>query len=338
MTFRKNMTAIFSAAGILALILDSHTALSGAASGIDLCLKTIFPSLFPFLFLCTVMSNTLWGSQNTLLKWIGTKTGVPPGAESILIAACLGGYPAGAQAVAAAYAGGKLTRQNAEHLLTFCNNAGPAFLFGIISAQFEKKSMVWALLIIHILTALWTGRLLAGEERGQSQLQPSHNTIPEILSRSVKTMAVICGWIILFRILTEYLSHWLFMFLPELLQIILSGILELSNGCCSLSMIENVFFRFLICSGFLSIGGLCITMQTASVIGELPIRPYLLGKILHIVFSLILSALYLFFGWITLMAAIVCFAAMPKKTVDFHSRKMYNGAKIHERNQIHAVS
>ena len=91
MTFRKNMMTVFCAAGILALILDSHTALSGAASGIDLCMKTILPSLFPFLFLCTVITDILWDSQNTLIKLIGAKTGVPPGAESLLIAASLGG-------------------------------------------------------------------------------------------------------------------------------------------------------------------------------------------------------------------------------------------------------
>ena len=338
MTFRKNMTAVFSAAGILALILDSQTALSGAASGIDLCLKTILPSLFPFLFLCMVMTNSLWGSQYSLLKWIGAKTGVPPGADSVLIAACLGGYPAGAQAVATAYAGGKLTRQDAEHLLTFCNNAGPAFLFGIVSAQFEESSMVWALFVIHILTALWTGALFAGRKRSPTQLQVKHSTIPEILSRSVKTMAVICGWIILFRILTEYLSHWLFRFLPELLQVILSGALELSNGCCSLSVIENEYARFLTCSCLLSFGGLCIIMQTASVIGELSIKSYLIGKALHTVFSIILAISYLHFGWISLMVAAVCFVAIPKKTVDFQNKTMYNEARLHERNQVHAVS
>ena len=338
MTFRKNMMTVFCAAGILALILDSHTALSGAASGIDLCMKTILPSLFPFLFLCTVITDILWDSQNTLIKLIGAKTGVPPGAESLLIAASLGGYPAGAQAVATAYAGGKLTRQDAEHLLTFCNNAGPAFLFGIVSAQFDKRSMVWALFAIHILAALWTGALFAGRKCSPIQLKVKHNTIPEILSRSVKTMAVICGWIILFRILTEYLSCWLFRFLPEALQVILSGTLELSNGCCNLVMIENVSARFLACSCLLSFGGLCITMQTASVIGRLSIKPYLMGKLLHTVFSMILSISYLCFGWAALIVAAACFVSVPKKTVDFQNRKVYNGAKIHERNQVHAFS
>lgn len=338
MTFRKNMTAVFSAAGILVLILDSHTALSGAASGIDLCLKSILPSLFPFLFLCTVMTDALWGSQYGLLKMIGSKTGVPSGAESLLTAALLGGYPAGAQAVAAAYTDRKLTRQDAEHLLTFCNNAGPAFLFGIVSGQIEKLSMVWALFVIHILAALWTGTLLSGRKHSNTQLQPKHNTLPEMLSRSVKTMAVICGWIILFRILTEYLSRWILQFLPSVMQVILSGVLELSNGCCSLSMIENTYTRFLTCSCLLSFGGLCIAMQTASVIDGLSIKPYFLGKLLQTVFSFVLSMSYLHFGWVSLMIAAACFMAIPKKTVDFQSRTVYNGAKIHERNQVHAVS
>ena len=36
---------------MLALILDSRTALAGAVQGVELCLKTLIPFLFPFLFL-----------------------------------------------------------------------------------------------------------------------------------------------------------------------------------------------------------------------------------------------------------------------------------------------
>lgn len=338
MTFRKIITAIFSSAAVLALILDSKTALAGASSGIALCTKAILPSLFPFLFLCAVLTNALWGQKFALLRLLGRRTGVPSGAESILIAAALGGYPAGAQAVAAAYADGKLTRQNAEDLLCFCNNAGPAFLFGIVSSQFEENSTVWALFIIHLMAAFLTGALRPISASTPTQLHSGSSTVPELLTRSVKAVALVCGWIILFRILTEYLSHWFFHFLPELLQVIICGVLELSNGCCNLSTIQNASVRFLTCSCMLSIGGVCITMQTASVIGTLSIKPYLRGKLLHTIFSLILSVFYLYFGWFSLFIAAVFILVVPKKTVDFHYSRMYNKAKIHERNQIHAVS
>lgn len=338
MRFRNNMTAVLSAAGILALILDSRTALSGAASGIELCLKSILPSLFPFLFLCTVMADSIWGSQSTVLRFLGKKTGIPNGAESLLIAAALGGYPAGAQAVAAAFRSGKLNRQDAEHLLRFCNNAGPSFLFGIISSQFQQRSMVWALFAIHLLSALWTGSLHANTTNSSAVLQARNSTIPETLKQSVKTMSFVCGWIVLFRILTEYLTKWVFCLVPGDLQVVFAGMLELSNGCCALSLIDDPCLRFLACSCLLAFGGLCVTMQTASVIEGLSLKAYLQGKAVQILVSFLLSLLYLHYGWISLITALILFAAVPKKTVDFQSHRMYNKSKMRERDQLHAVS
>ena len=39
----KRILGLFGAAGMLALILDSRTALTGAQAGVDLCLKTVVP-------------------------------------------------------------------------------------------------------------------------------------------------------------------------------------------------------------------------------------------------------------------------------------------------------
>ena len=41
-------TGLTGAAGMLVLILDAKTALAGAKEGIQLCLYTVIPSLFPF--------------------------------------------------------------------------------------------------------------------------------------------------------------------------------------------------------------------------------------------------------------------------------------------------
>ena len=63
MHLRKHITGIFSCMGILVLILDGKTALAGAMAGMELCMKTVIPSLFPFLFLCSLLTNSLWGLQ-----------------------------------------------------------------------------------------------------------------------------------------------------------------------------------------------------------------------------------------------------------------------------------
>jgi hypothetical protein len=126
---------------------------------------------------------------------------------------------------------------------------------------------------------------------------------------------------------TAFLEHWVLFRFPPIVRIFITGMLELSNGCISLGVIDNFALRFVMCSVFLSAGGLCVTMQTISVIGSLSPLPYLTGKLRQIFFSLLLSVLYLQFGWIILIGSVLFFVVFPVKTkieVDFPPFRVYN--------------
>ena len=84
--------AIASALGMLVLILDAKTALSGAAAGVELCIRTVIPSLFPFFFLSVMLTATLVGRALPPLRWLGRLLRLPEGAECIYITGLLGGY------------------------------------------------------------------------------------------------------------------------------------------------------------------------------------------------------------------------------------------------------
>lgn len=340
MILRKNAAALLSALALLVLILDSKTALIGAAAGLSLCLKTVIPSLFPFLFLCRILMQSLWGNVFPAAANICRALGIPSGGESLLIPAFLGGYPAGAQAVADGFREGRLTRQEAEHLLTFCSNAGPAFLFGMAALLFSRRTNLWALWCIQIVSSLLVG--LFGKHSVQSRITVHSRplNLTESLKQTIKTMATLCGWILLMRTLIQFLHHWFFWYFPATVQVIMSGILELSNGCCDLSRLPSESLRFFLCSGFLSFGGICVLLQTASVIGELSLIPYVYGKIIQLILSLILSAGYLLWGWASLISVtvILFFFSAMKKDVDFHESPLYNISINAGRNQNNVVS
>ena len=94
MALKKSVCALLGALGILILVLDARTALQGAAAGMELCIRTVVPSLFPFLFLCGLLTDSLWGSRLLFLRVVGKRLGIPAGAESIQQSGFLGGYPA----------------------------------------------------------------------------------------------------------------------------------------------------------------------------------------------------------------------------------------------------
>ena len=289
---KKNVFAgIGSCVGMLVLILDGRTALEGAAQGLELCLKTVIPSLFPFFVLSTMLTSALAGEHLPLLRPIGWLCGIPSGGEALLISGFLGGYPVGAQSVAAAFRSGQLTRNQAERLLSFCNNAGPAFLFGMVSALFPARWMARALWGIHIAGAVLTACLIPPDEEARMDPMPSAPlSLVSALRDSLRIMATVCGWVVLFRVGIAFLNRWVLTMLPVPARVAVTGLLELSNGCCCLTEVSDLTVRFLLCAGMLSFGGLCVTMQTVSVTTGLSLRGYFTGKLIQTAFSLLFSA------------------------------------------------
>ena len=289
---KKILTAFFSGLGMLMLILDSKTALSGGIAGVQICIMTVLPSLLPFFVLSILLTGILSGLQMKLLRPIGRFCKMPVGSEPLLLLGLLGGYPAGAQAISQTYAAGQLSRRDAHRLLGFCNNAGPSFLFGIAAIAFPDSWMPWMLWGIHILSAILTGFFLPGQGYTEVNLPAGQRmNISQAMEQAVRVMAKVCSWIILFRILLAFCDRWFLWYFPVAIRVILCGILELANGCLQLANISSVPLRFCVCSAILSLGGISVTMQTLSVTGPLGLGQYLPGKLMQCALSVIFSLL-----------------------------------------------
>lgn len=289
---KQIFTGIFAAVGMALLILDAKTALLGANNGITLCITTVIPSLFPFFVLSVLISSSLIGCRFSILRPICKACGMPDGSESLLLLGLTGGYPIGAQSIYEAYQSGQLSRQDATRLLGFCNNAGPAFLFGMVACLFENQAAVWVLWMIQILSVLITGFLLPDKSRAKCKISAKKPlTIPQALEKSVRNMALVCGWVILFRVISAILQRWCLWLLPSEIQVLIIGCLELTNGCTELHSITAEATRFLFSSLFLSMGGVCVGMQTISVCRDLGTGMYFPGKGLQSILSIFLSFL-----------------------------------------------
>lgn len=292
MKLQRRFTLTGASVGMLVLILDGKTALSGAREGIELCLMTLIPSLFPFFVVSILMTGALTGQRIPFLRPLGQLLHIPQGSEFLLAIGFLGGYPVGAQNISLACQRGQLSRADGKRMLGFCSNAGPAFLFGIMAPMFTQAHIPWLLWGIHILSALLVGMVLPGDTNSSQVNQNSRPVrFQEALEKSVRTMALVCGWVVIFRMILTFLQRWVLWALPTEVTVIISGILELSNGCVQLETIPSEGLRFLIAGALLSLGGVCVTMQTASVCDGLSLRSYFPGKLLQGCFSLLLCAL-----------------------------------------------
>lgn len=296
----KKQALFYGMGSLLALtvlILDGKTALIAAQAGISLCLHALIPSLFPFLFLTGLMMEAMHGTDSRFLHFPGKLWKLPENTEGLLIPAFLGGYPVGARCIRQACSSGRMAHADAGHLMAWCNNPGPAFLFGILPAFFGNLQAVWALWGIQLLGAFTVCRLMPGANCIGKAAAPEPIRPAQILNDAIGSMLKICGWVILFRILVGFLDGWFLHRFPAWLRVCLVGMLELSNGCCALGTINDPQIRFIICCGMLSFGGLCIFLQIASVAENIPLGFLFRGKLLQTGICLLLGAAYAFRMW-----------------------------------------
>ena len=342
---RQRLSFVLASVGMLILILDTKTALEGAIEAIEMCMYTVVPTLFPLIVISSIVTGGIGTLSISGLKPLRRLCKIPSGAEPLFILGLIAGYPVGAEAISLAYRQGNLRKEHAERLLGFCSNAGPAFIFGMTSILFSSRAIPWVLWAIQIISAIITGILLPGQQSLNAEYK--HNgqpvTIGTALNRGLRVSAIISGWVIMFRIIIAFSNRWFLWSFPASAQSIYCGFLELTNGCFSLKNISSEGMRFILCSYFLSFGGICVFLQTTTVATKLNCRTYIRGKALQSILSLLIStALHYFLFPVESRANIpivvivaLCIAGFIltgriscKKGIAFPQEMVYNTKKL----------
>jgi len=304
-------------------IISPSQMIASAKDGILLWSNIVLPSLFPFL----IISDLIQKSAITIVfEKILSKIMKPlfnlPGISSIaLFLGMTGGYPIGAKITSDLRNENSLSKIEAQRLIAFANNSGPLFISGAIGIGLYKNiSIGFLLLISHYLSAFLVGILFRfykkNELTSNSNKKIQFNiiklsTLGESLTSSVKksitTVTVIGGFIVLFSILTTILQETGIVlilskiFMPNLdlnfSSSIISGILEVTNGVnriYELSSIDLVI-KLIVTSSLIGFGGFSVHMQTLSIISSSDFysSTYFLGKILQSCFSGIITSLLL---------------------------------------------
>ena len=255
-----------------------------AAKALALCAGTVIPALFPFMAVTDLLVRLGFG------QWLAPYMAglmaplfrLPGCAGSALLLGLVGGYPIGARTAAELYASGALTRQEAERLLTFCNNSNPVFLISVLGVGVfgSVRAGLW-LWLIHVASALVTGLLFRGLGRGRRSVPPPVSfqapSLPGAFVASVKDAAMgmvsVCAFVTFFYVLVSPLTR-----LGGHLAATAVGVTELFSLTPLLTCNRTGFILAAGCAGW---GGLSVLCQTAAVLDgtDLPLRPCFLGKL-----------------------------------------------------------
>lgn len=320
--YRDLMLGLGLVSATLALVVWPKQAMAAAQDGLELCGNVIIPSLFPFFVLSSLvvelgMSRYLGRLFQPVMAPLFRVGG---SCASALALGFVGGYPVGARTAIALYRDGQCSQTEAERLLAFCNNSGPAFILGVVGAGVFGSGRVGLLLYLaHVAASFCVGLLFRfykpsqGPRRGdRAAPQFQAASFPAAFTRSVtgafSSTLNICAFVLFFTVTIRMLTlsgllTGLARLLSSLLaplglsqswaQRLLTGLLEISSGVTSLTD-GALSGRLSMAAFMLGWAGLSIHCQVLAFLGDsgLSMRTYLVGKLLHGALSAALTGLF----------------------------------------------
>jgi sporulation integral membrane protein YlbJ len=316
---KSTMSDALASIGLLAvstgLIIFPSQMVAAAKDGVELCFNVLIPSLFPFFVLSSLavrlgIAQKLGRLLAPIMKPLFNVGG---SCATALILGFIGGYPVGARTVITLFDNGQCSKSEAERMLSFCNNSGPAFIFGVVGAGIFSSSKIGLILYLaHIAASLCIGLIFRnwGDKRvtEYSEIkEEKRESFPAAFVGSVSSSFMsclgICGFVIFFTCLIRLLflsgilqvaagilgSALSFIGLsPQWAERLLTGMIELTSGVWSLKDAANDLTASIAMAAFmLGWAGLSVHCQVLSFIGStgISVKTYMIGKLLHGIIS-----------------------------------------------------
>lgn len=303
----------------ISMVLFPGLSIASAKKGIALWADVVLPALLPF-FICANFMISL-GIPGLIGQYFERPFqrlfGAPGSSAFVFLISVTSGYPMGAKLIGDLCRQGEITTAEAKRMLCFCSTSGPLFLLGTVGVGMLHSAGAGALIAVsHYLGAIANGiffHLLNREKRmggGQKtrsgsfcrRRKPSQDYPARLLDQftdailsSMKTLGIICCYLILFNMAADLLEHFgAFRLLEEPhLTGFLKGILEMTIGCNEIAASAGISLELkcALVSALISFGGISIFAQSMSVLYGLSIHPgyYLAVKMMHGVFAVFFS-------------------------------------------------
>ena len=308
---KAKIATIAALCAMLEMILAPQQMIESGRYALSLCAELIIPSLFPFFVLSGLLNRLGFAAAiaRQLAKPAARLYGVSGAGATAFFMGLVGGYPLGAAYIADMRRQGLVSLEEAERLMGFCSNSGPAFLVGSIGAGvFGSARLGVGLYIIHVLAAAITGLFFRvdGKCRGNAPAAPreSGGALIESVRQAAQSILSVCGFIVCFCVIIGLLdAHGIFSLLAgQLAQITglelhaaraaLSGFLELGSG--SMRGLAVSPANLAIAAGIVGWGGVSVHFQTYAVLADSDIKGglHLAGRLINCAVSAALGYIF----------------------------------------------
>lgn len=248
---------------IIGLLIYPMETAKGIKNALVLIADNLIPSLFPFIVLSAYLVNS---PVSDILAKVTNKLSVKLFKTNgygmcAVIMGVIGGYPVGAKTVADFYECGKISKKQAQSLLLWCVNPGPAFVIIAVGAFMYNRIKSGIILYISIvLGAFVTGIVISFFTKDVYTPQititseKSKNTFVESVTSASQTMLSICSWVVVFSATGAVLTE----ILPQSAATFFQAFAEVTTGCRTAAQMK---LPLPVTCGILSFGGFAVFFQ-----------------------------------------------------------------------------
>ncbi len=284
---------------IFEILTNSTSIISTISFSMEIWKNNIFPTLFPFFILSDLLIN--YGFIEIVSKYFSPLMKlfkIKSECAFIFVLSIFSGFPSNSKYTKELYDKGLINEYEATKVLLFTHFSNPLFILGTLTL-FLNKRLALIILICHYLGNIIVGIIFRNyhpsinSNKINNKVELNNKSFIEILTNSIvktiDTLLLLLGIITTFLIITTIIDSNLN--LPNIIQYILNGIIEMTQGLKYVSMLNiNINLKAVISTFFLSFGGICIHVQVKSILKGTNIKylPYLFARIIHGVVSSLL--------------------------------------------------
>lgn len=278
---KKNIIIIYIFIILELLILfNSNIIIKSVNSSSLMFIKKIFPSLFPTMVIGNILikSNVYLIIPKKIKAFLFKKFNFSNSTMELFIISLITGSPSSAMYINNYLNSGLINKKEAEALLCSTHFINPLFIVaGVGVGVFNNVKIGFVLFIMLFISTLIKIHLNKNNfKNSKKKIINIKNTnlitnITSSIKESINALLLIFGIVVIFNILVSLVSHILD--LSELASCVINGLLEMTGGIIKLSNLNvNIYIKIFLAYYFLNFGGLCIQMQSMSMIDNKKIR------------------------------------------------------------------
>ena len=288
---------------IINMVIYPQIYINQTLNGISAWAFNVLPSILPFIFFTKILTMTgmVENVSRLFMKPCKKLFNTPAISAYVFLTSAISGYPVGAKMTSDLYCQGKITKNDAFKMTSFCSTSGPMFIIGAVGIGMLKNALYgYIIFIAHILGAIINGicykklKIKDDNKKNSQEGNQQNGDLSSMVLDSALSVISVGVIIAIFFVVITSLSP-IFNLFPLPISSVLEGLIEITRGCIDISSSISSVWSIVACTFIISFGGISTILQSLTMLNKLnmPIWLFVLQKFTHAIIASMISIIFI---------------------------------------------